>query len=133
MSLRCWASFSVGIAIARSVGACSRMTVCPSPRPRPWPACAARCWPMARNAPTEPTASKPTVCLRMVSSEVELEAEFRQASIEDLRGLLEDTAGSRRGKRPVGVVVIQHGTGIEQIVEIDVGLDPPAAEPEDLA
>src|SRR5439155_19620157 len=68
-----------------------------------------------------------------LSSEVELEAELHQASVENLRWLTEDTAGGRRAERPEGAVVIHHGTGIEQIVEVDVGLDLPAAEPEALA
>src|SRR5262249_41166706 len=134
MSFRYWASFSVGIAMDRSVGACSRMTVCPSPRPRPWPPCAPRCGPTTRNAPAEPTAIRATACLRMgLSSEVELGAEFYQACVENLRRLPEDAASGRRAERPVGAVVIHHGAAVEHIVEVGVGLDLPAADPEDFA
>src|SRR5580765_1618710 len=133
MSLRCWASFSVGIEIARSVGACSRMTVCPSPRPRPWAPCAPRCGRSAANAPTETAAITPTAGLRIgLSSEVELVGKLHESSVENLRRLPEDAAGSRRAERPVGGGVIHDGACIEQIVEIEVGLNPLPSHPENL-
>src|SRR5262245_32624665 len=81
------------------------------------------------------SARVPTVVLRispLSPSEVELNAEFHQAPVERLRGLTEDAAGGRRAERSVRTVVIHHGTGIEHIIDVDVGASARAAEPEDL-
>src|SRR5262245_3972148 len=115
------------------------MTVWLSPRPRPWPPCAPRCAPSATSAPTGTTAIEPTACLRMAFSlrackqirhqrrlttkdtkerflklsKVELEGKLHESSVEDLRRLLEDTAGSRRAERAVRAGEIHDGADIE--------------------
>src|SRR5262249_33865576 len=82
------------------------------------------------------SARVPIVVLRISPfspSEVELNAEFHQPPVERLRWLTEDAAGGRRAERSVRTVVIHHGTGIEHVIDVDVGPGPRATDAEDLA